>query len=107
MVLSRLIIRYKKNEKLSQVMMYFAGFPCKAFSKLRHVSLLLRDPQAKQFFEVIRTVRRLKPVASCLEALLLISCCDSDPGLPAGECDGDPGGPPSSGEAYPRDASRV
>lgn len=92
---------HNKNEKLSQVMLYFAGFPCKAFSRLRHVSLLLRDPQAKQFFEVIRTVRRVKPVVSCLE----VSLCDSDPGLPARECHGDPCGPPGGGEPYPRDAS--
>lgn len=56
---------------------YAAGFPCKAFSKLRAHTLWLDDPQAKQFFEVTRTIQAVQPIAACLQLL----CNDDDAAL--------------------------
>lgn len=45
----------------AQVDIYVAGFPCKAFSRLRHKTELLQDEEAKQFFAVRDTIKDLRP----------------------------------------------
>ena len=50
----------------SQVAVYIAGFPCRAFSRLRWKSDFLADPEARQFFEVLRTMRGVQPAAAWL-----------------------------------------
>ena len=40
---------------------YVAGFPCKAFSRLRSFSLWLQDPQAKPFYACVNNIKRIKP----------------------------------------------
>lgn len=46
-----------------QVGVYVAGFPCKAFSALRHMSGWLQDEQAKQFYGVVNNIRVVQPPA--------------------------------------------
>lgn len=58
-----------------QVDIYVAGFPCKAFSRLRSFSLWLEDPQARPFYGCISNIKRLRPCASWL--LTLGNCSES------------------------------
>lgn len=46
-----------------QVDFYIAGFPCKAFSRLRTSTDWLKDREAEQFWEVKRTVQQIRPKA--------------------------------------------
>lgn len=48
-----------------QVLAYVCGFPCKAFSALRHTSQWLKDDAAKPFYYCRDTIRSLQPPASC------------------------------------------
>lgn len=47
--------------------LYVAGFPCKAFSALRHKTQLMDDPEARQFFEVRNTIKSQQPGVAVLE----------------------------------------
>ena len=46
--------------------LYVAGFPCKAFSRLRAKTKGLKDPQARQFFGVCRAIKDTAPKATWL-----------------------------------------
>lgn len=60
-----LIARCSVSESaLVQAALYVAGFPCKAFSRLRTKSDWLDDAKAKPFFGCISNLRRLQPVVS-------------------------------------------
>lgn len=52
-----------------QVDIYIAGFPCKAFSKLREKSDGLQDKEALPFHEVTSVMKEIRPkvgvVVSC------------------------------------------
>ena len=57
---------------------YVAGFPCKAFSTLRHRTKLLRDKEARPFYGVRARIADLQPVISVLEnvgGLKRAPCC--------------------------------
>ncbi len=41
--------------------MYLAGFPCKAFSRLRESTEGLQDPEAQQFHEIVAVVKEIHP----------------------------------------------
>lgn len=47
-----------------QIDIYVAGFPCRAFSKLRWKSPWLADPEARQFYAVRDTIRDVRPKAT-------------------------------------------
>lgn len=47
-----------------KVDLYTAGFPCKAFSRLRTFSLWLKDPEAQPFYGCVKNIKRLKPLVS-------------------------------------------
>ncbi len=47
---------------LGQAAIYVAGFPCKAFSRLRTASMWLDDPQAQQFYGVVENIRVSGPI---------------------------------------------
>lgn len=47
--------------------MYFAGFPCKAFSFLSKKTALLEDERAKPLFATIDTIKKTKPLVVILE----------------------------------------
>ncbi len=47
--------------------LYVCGFPCKPFSSLRCKSRYLRDPQARPFFAMLRTLRQCLPALAVLE----------------------------------------
>lgn len=49
-----------------KVALYVAGFPCKAFSNLRHRTEWLEDKEARQFYMVRDCVKRVQPPAACL-----------------------------------------
>lgn len=58
--------KYQTNslyQPLAQVSLYIAGFPCKAFSKLRAVSRWLEDKESKQFYKCAQTIHDVKPIA--------------------------------------------
>ena len=46
-----------------QVCLYVVGFPCQPYSYLHQGSSLLKDPNARQLFQTIRNVKRMKPLA--------------------------------------------
>lgn len=54
-----------------KVDIYVAGFPCKAFSRLRTFSLWLSDPEARPFYGVVANIKRMKPRVSWPNIL----CC--------------------------------
>jgi len=47
-----------------QVDIYAAGFPCKAFSRMRTFSLWLQDPEARPFYGCVSNIKSLRPRAS-------------------------------------------
>ncbi len=47
-----------------QVAFYIAGFPCKAFSKLRHITAWLEDSEARQFYACVDAIKELEPIAT-------------------------------------------
>ena len=46
-----------------QVDIYVAGFPCKAFSKLREKTDGLQDKEAQPFYEVTSVMKEIRPKA--------------------------------------------
>jgi site-specific DNA-cytosine methylase len=49
---------------------YVAGFPCKAFSLLNSKSKLLKEPTARPFLGVLRTLRACHPAVAVLENVI-------------------------------------
>ena len=50
--------------------LYTAGFPCKAFSSLRAETRLLKDKEARQFYQVCEEMEHLAPKVMILENVL-------------------------------------
>ena len=58
----------REHGSLPDITHYVAGFPCKPFSLLRgHRTTLLKDPQAKPFYAVIKTLKAKSPRVAVLE----------------------------------------
>jgi site-specific DNA-cytosine methylase len=53
--------------ELAKRAIYVAGFPCKAFSSLRHETLWMEDPEAKQFYKVTSAIKESQPRLAILE----------------------------------------
>lgn len=47
-----------------QISVYVAGFPCKAFSKLRGMTGWLQDKEAMQFISCAKTIKTVRPAVS-------------------------------------------
>ena len=69
------------------MLVYVAGFPCKAFSALRTFTDWLDDEQARQFWKVRDTIKELKPPAA-KHALCPCSLHEFLPSLFQGLCAG-------------------
>ncbi len=54
---------------LLEAAIYIAGFPCKAFSRLRQTSEWLSDEAAKPFYGCIENIKTIRPVATHLHSV--------------------------------------
>lgn len=60
-------ITKRDHTKLPKLDLYVAGFPCQAFSGLRHDAGGFQDPRGTIFFECVETIRHTKPKCFLLE----------------------------------------
>lgn len=60
-------ITKRDHSKLPALDLYVAGFPCQAFSGLRHDASGFQDPRGTIFFECVETIRHTKPKCFLLE----------------------------------------
>ena len=60
-------ITTRNHSRLPALDLYIAGFPCQAFSGLRHDASGFQDPRGTIFFECLETIRHTKPKCFVLE----------------------------------------
>lgn len=60
-------ITTRNHSSLPHVDLYVAGFPCQAFSGLRHDASGFKDPRGTIFFECLETIKHTKPKCFLLE----------------------------------------
>jgi DNA (cytosine-5)-methyltransferase 1 len=70
-------IKTRDHSKLPYLDLYVAGFPCQAFSNLRHNAKGFQDPRGTIFFECLETIKQTKPLCFILENVRGILSHDS------------------------------
>ncbi|CAL1166955.1 unnamed protein product [Cladocopium goreaui] len=67
------VLSWEVEKFVDKVDIYAAGFPCKAFSRMRTFSLWLQDPEARPFYGCVSNIKSLRPRAAVMENVMGIA----------------------------------